>query len=187
MTANSSVIIQGPPRTAARPLVRQHVARRSACRPAARCRSGAARRPARARTGDSCCRDGDAGCAGRGRPVRPPPAAAAGGRISMPSCGKARAISASSRGRSDAGAAPSNCAAAASCACPRSIDGSGWSGRWIRKLAVMIRCRPTIETTTSAAICPLMRLQIQEAEQLHDQLPRGNRVDLIGSTLGVNM
>jgi hypothetical protein len=52
---------------------------------------------------------------------------------------KGAAMSADSRGRSEAGAAPSNCTEAASWPWPRSDDGSGWSGRCSRKLAVMIR------------------------------------------------
>ena len=101
----------------------------------------------------------------------------------MPSCGNARAISADSRGRSEAGAAPSRCAAAASWAWPRSTDGSGWSGRWIKKLAVMIRCSATIEATTSAAICPLIRFRLKKPVSCHDQLLAA----VTASTLGVNI
>src|SRR3954451_19756568 len=42
-------------------------------------------------------------------------------------------------GKAAGGAAPSNCTEAASWPWPRSDDGSGWSGRCSKKLAVMIR------------------------------------------------
>ncbi len=42
----------------------------------------------------------------------------------------------------------------------------------------------TIEATTSAAICPLMPLQVQKAKQLHDRPSAGTAT---ASTAGVNM
>ena len=101
----------------------------------------------------------------------------------MPSCGKARAMSADSRGRSDAGAAPSNCTAATSWPWPRSDDGSGWSGRLQQETRgddQMKRCdRDDDEGCDLAADAA----QVQKA--LHDQWPVAVTAStLIGSTAG---
>src|SRR5689334_18365939 len=91
---------------------------------------------------------------------------ASAARLRMSSCGKARARSAMSRGRSVAGAVPSSCAELASCAAPSSPPNSSRSGRCSRNVAVKTSCRPTIEATTSAAICPPIPRRFRKLKSL---------------------
>ena len=94
----------------------------------------------RAKRSGSCCRGGGAGRAARDCPSSLAAADSVrrtGFRSPVAERpARCRQAAAAVRSRAPRRAAAT---AAASWLCPRSIDGSSWSGRWIRKVAVMIR------------------------------------------------
>ena len=180
MTANSSVIIQGLPRTAAAALVRQDVGRNH--RAVGQHDAELARRRRRREREDAIvCAEAalqavQVGLSGFARRRRRP-------RRQDLRC---RAAERRARYRRTAAAARTPAPRRATArpwragAWPRSDDGSGWSGRCIRKLAVMIRCSATIETTTSAAIWPLMPRRFRKPSSFMVSGRRRHRLDADG-------